>query len=74
MRYPRPIKEAMPAEIWILVLIAGGAGAWFVYDGLSIRQRRDLTIYFWTAVLAMGVLGFLWSWLMTGNIPAPCCT
>lgn len=45
----------------------------YIYFTADRHQKRTWMIYFWTAVLAIGAGGILYSIFTAGYIPAPCC-
>ena len=55
---------------WLLIPI--GIYVWFACLGTE-KQKEEVSAYFWLTILGMGAVGFLYSWVTTGTIPAPCC-
>ena len=56
--------------LWVLIPI--GIYVWYDYMGTR-QQKETVTAYFWLAILAIGLAGFLYQVVTTGTIPAPCC-
>ena len=59
----------MSALLW---LIPVAIYIWFNHIG-DRRQKETVTAYFWVAIIAMGVLGAIYTFVTTGSIPAGCC-
>lgn len=59
----------MSALLW---LIPVALYAWFAYI-VTRRQKETVTAYFWLAIIAIGVIGTLYTLATTGSIPAGCC-
>lgn len=61
-------------ESWILILIAVSAAVWFFCGKIPARRLHVIIIYFWSVILAIGIIGFSIQWVIDGHMPAPCCT
>lgn len=59
----------MSALLWLIPL---AIYVWFAYLG-DRKQKETATAYFWMFVLAVGVLGTLYTFFQTGSVPAGCC-
>ena len=59
----------MSALLW---LIPVAIYVWFAYIG-DRRQKETVTAYFWMAIIAIGVIGAIYTFVTTGSIPAGCC-
>lgn len=58
--------------VTLLWLIPLAVYIWFAYLG-DRKQKETATAYFWMIVLAVGVIGAIYTLITTGSIPAGCC-
>lgn len=56
--------------LWVLIPI--GIYVWIDYLATP-KQKETAAAYFWMTIIAIGLLGFAYSVITTGRIPAPCC-
>jgi hypothetical protein len=54
---------------WLVIPL--GFGAFLTWGDRKDRERAK--ICFFTFVFVIGAIGFLYTWITTGSIPAPCC-
>lgn len=59
----------MSAILWLIPI---AIYVWFAYFG-DRKQKQTAAAYFWMAIIAIGVIGLIYTLIKTGSIPAGCC-
>jgi len=58
----------MSALLWLIPL---AIYIWVAHAGH--HQKQTAMAYFWMAIIAIGVIGVIYTMITTGSIPAGCC-
>lgn len=60
--------STMSALLWLIPL---AIYIWVAHAGH--HQKQTAAAYFWMAIIAIGVIGLIYTLITTGSIPAGCC-